>query len=266
MPELADGNTLVPLISSAVWNYIGTENYPVIEGTYQAWRFSTVEDICANKAMFRADTCTIISDEDSPPVYPSLQVEPDNKTFPPSTYAYRLVGSITDGNERIAQLIIFIGTVEGCRTINSLIQDWTSVGVFLKDDSRLQLASAITPAKDLVGVNKVVDLVIKCSERQLYKVLRDTELSRSTRVMTTFATLYPYILDHIPSHIRIMEVSDSAGAAQAEEERRSGGNMGLLGLHILGPAYSRADKLAEQVSKRISSASVSEGIVSVDTG
>jgi hypothetical protein len=84
--------------------------------------------------------------------------------------------------------------------------------------------------------------------------------------MSAFATLYPYILKHIPDHITVVDLGDMGGPSQAEEEGRSESNMGLLGLHILGPAYSKVEKLAEQVSKRVSSASVSEGIVTVNSG
>ncbi|UVF62182.1 MAG: hypothetical protein [Bat faecal associated arto-like virus 2] len=245
-----------------------TAELPPLDAIPAALAFINYGDILRFKSDFAQSILVVLHETARHGVIEGQQFNVATLTYPRNSYVYFLNTVIESPETTHRGMIIAVGPLSHCATVRDILQQIHANVAVLGNVENIHRVVPPLGITDFMTLGMDQPYCLLASEEQLFTILEDTNHTQSTRIMTALAAMFPYIIPELGRKVALIgsypaenvqtPVRGIGGLGQGTPE--DGRRLTLLAVYLLGPAYSRKEKLHEQIARRAQAACVADKV------
>lgn len=111
-----------------------------------------------------------------------------------------------------------------------------------------------THVRSISAIREDIPIAWLCDDRSLWHLLENRSIPLSQKIMGVIASNFPYVVQRNLPGIRYIRYSPPDAELAQTQVLNSEQALMRLGVFLLGPSYSRMDKMGQQIQRRLTSA------------
>lgn len=202
-----------------------------------------------------------------PIVITGSEFEPQSPLYQTPSALLLFEGEFSLNEHEFTHLFLGYGDRVACATMSAIIGKSTNIlkCVTSQDPNGvLQMPAQMT---QLEAIPQETILAYTADERGLYHLLAQEAVPQASKIISTLASLYPYVRDRMPSSVTLTPLvwdqrnqpGMRPGRATDQGEDSRGEELILLATYVLGPAYSNRERIRDQLARRIRAIAAATG-------
>uniref|UniRef100_A0AAR5P492 Uncharacterized protein n=1 Tax=Dendroctonus ponderosae TaxID=77166 RepID=A0AAR5P492_DENPD len=228
------------------------------------WRFSYFPDFLGFRSKIVQRIVGILYVPDQHMSIDGSQFNQGASSAPTNSYLYYIMGPLAGSSGPKDGVVVGVGTAEFCASIRDMLRSINPSVEMLITQGDLD---AFVPGSAVVRFETIGadhPFCFSTKEEQMFRILEDQSYSQSTRLCTALLAMFPYIREELSKRMEIVEDHHSPEEDQTTITFMGSGHgaldpgkrLTLLAIYLLAPAYSRRERLHEQISRRAQAASI----------
>ncbi|APL97663.1 hypothetical protein [Pteromalus puparum negative-strand RNA virus 1] len=272
MPVVVPSNSAMAFTYADLNPLLQAAGFPSIPDNTTSWRFTSYKDLISFRARILPTTIGMMIDQATPPRVDGAQFEQNSSTAPPNSYLYFIATVLKRTDVDYTGILVAVGLPQFCASVKRTLLSLQPELEILANEDELNRFPPLTGIRQFTSLGATELTCFLASEDHLFQILEDQTISQESRVCTALVAMFPYILPELQTRVHVVhtyqggaqvrpEALFGGGAEQAVENAR---RLTLLAIYLLAPAYTRQDKLHEQIARRTQAAAVQEQLEHYD--